>query len=99
VDLVLVEIDLPPVRALRLIDVMKHDGRWRRVLLVAVYPHEPYDEDLFAVWRRGPDVKVWGKPEESRAAFLRKNLPGFLARLPALSEGESRATANDAVPP
>jgi CheY-like chemotaxis protein len=99
VDLVLLETDLPPVRGLRLLHHLKQEPTWRWVPVVVIYPHEPCDEHLFAVWANGPDMQVWDTPEESAVTFLRKWLPRMWKYLPSRSAREARASAHDAPQP
>lgn len=86
VDLVVLEMDLPPVRGLRLINTMKQDPRWRWVFVVVIYCHEPCDEQMFSVWLTGRDIETYDTPEESRVAWLLKHLPYFLSQLPDRAE-------------
>jgi response regulator RpfG family c-di-GMP phosphodiesterase len=86
VDLVVLEMDLPPVRGLHLINTMKQDPRWRWVFTVVIYCHEPCDEEMFAVWLTGRDIETCDTPEESRVAWLLETLPYYLAQLPDRAE-------------
>ena len=86
VDVVLLEMDLPPSWGLRLLETLKQEARWASVPVVILGPPGACEKHVFAVWSKCPDMQVWDTPE-GMEAFLRVNLPRLFDFLPPLSGG------------